>query len=64
MHFEQPGLTSIKENCLSYNFIYGDYDKNAYRTVSIQKLKTVLNVLKELILLYVHLLNLSAKKKT
>ena len=28
-----PGLTSIKEKCLSYNFIYGDNGKNAYHTI-------------------------------
>ena len=30
---EQPGLTSIEENCLSYNFIYEVYGKNACHTI-------------------------------
>ena len=56
-----PWLTSIKEKCLLYNFIYGDYGKNAYHTISIQNLKTVLKVFREKLLFYFHLLNLSAR---
>ena len=44
---KHPGLTSIKEKYLSYNFMYGVYGKNAYHTIVIQNLKTVLNAFRE-----------------
>ena len=32
-YWNNPGLTSIEEKCLSYSFIYEVYGKNAYHTI-------------------------------
>ena len=41
------GLTSLEEKCLSYNFIYEVYGKNASHTNFIQNLKSVLKIFNE-----------------